>query len=75
MAIIINYIVKYQDNYTSSYLFLKNFTQLVEKGIEVETLLNSNVFQFSFDYDEWPGTHTNDGEYIRPYNESIFNIR
>ena len=44
-------------------------------GIEVEDLLASKVFQFEFDYDEWPGTHDNDGEYIRPYNESIFNIR
>jgi len=38
-------------------------------------LLSSNVFQFDFDFDEWPGTHENDGEYLRPYNESIFNIR
>jgi hypothetical protein len=73
--IIIEYIVKYQNNYASSYLFTKNLPILTEKGIEINGLLKSNIFSFDFDYDEWPGTHTNDGKYLRPYNDSIFNIR
>mgnify|MGYP000011379037 len=72
---IINYIVKYQNNYASSYLFLKNFPLLFEKGIEVTSLLQSEIFSYTFDYDEWPGTHDNEETYLRPYNESIFNIR
>jgi len=38
---IISYIVKYQDNYVSSFLFIKNFTSLLDKGIFVGKLLNS----------------------------------
>jgi hypothetical protein len=37
--------------------------------------MNSKVFQYSFDFDEWPGTHTIKEKYLRPYNGSIFNIR
>jgi hypothetical protein len=68
----INYIVKYQNNYISSNLFTKTLPNLVEKGVSVVSLFNSNVFQYTFDYDEWPGNHSNDEECIRPYNHSIF---
>lgn len=71
----IDYIVKYQNNYVSSYLFLKNFPILLEKGIKLQPLLDSQVFNKTFDYDEWPSTHHNDATYIRPYNDSIFTIR
>jgi len=71
----IAYIVKYQNNYISSSLFIKTLPDLVEKGVSVINLLNSNVFQFTFDYDEWPGNHKNDEECIRPYNHSIFKLR
>ena len=37
--------------------------------------MESNIFRYDFDYDEWPGTHTNEDCITRPYNESIFNIR
>lgn len=47
----------------------------MEKGITVEHLLSSNIFSFDFDYDEWPGSHNNDGLYRRPYNKSIFDLR
>ena len=32
------------------------------------------MFCFDFDYDEWPSTHNNEETYLRPYNESIYNI-
>ena len=48
---------------------------LFEKGIEIYNLLQSHIFSFEFDYDEWPGTHSNDEKYLRPYNDSIFDIR
>jgi hypothetical protein len=48
---------------------------LQEKGIEISQLLESKIFSFDFDYDEWPGTHSNDQKYRRPYNDSIFNVR
>ena len=53
-------------------MFMKNLTILFDKGISVAPLLDCNVFRLKFDYDEWPGAHTNDETILRPYNESIF---
>lgn len=47
----------------------------MEKGILVAELLNSEVFCKTFDFDEWPGTHTDSTTYLRPYNDSIFKLR
>jgi len=69
---IINYVVRYQNNFVSSFLFLKNFQSLMEKGLELSPLLNSEIFRFQFDYDEWPSVHVDKNEYRKPYNESIF---
>ena len=74
VQIMCDYIVKYQNNFASAFLFSRTFPVLIEKGIEVTNLLNSDIFSYQFDYDEWPGTHTNENEYIRPYNRSIFDI-
>jgi hypothetical protein len=38
-------------------------------------LLESEVFCFQFDFDEWPSTHVDAETYRRPYNGSIFEIR
>lgn len=72
---IIDYMVIYQNNYTSSFLFGKVMHKLINKGVEVSTLFNSQIFAFQFDYDEWPSTHTDDNSYMRPYNGSIFDLR
>jgi len=48
---------------------------LLEKGISVAPLLQSKVFCMEFDYDEWPGNHTDDTACIRPYSASIFHLR
>lgn len=74
-VVILDYIVKYQNNFISSYLFRFNFPHLLEKGIPIYNLMASNVFSIEFDFDDWPGTHV-DGEYIsRPYHGSFFDIR
>jgi len=75
MQVIVNHVVKYQNNFVSSYLFRKCFHKMVEKGIEVAQLLNSHVFSFTLDFDEWPSIHTDDESYIRPYNGSILDLR
>ena len=75
VSLIIDYIVNYQNSYVSSYLFMKNIPILLEKAIEVTPLLASDVFSFKFDYDEWPSSHVNNDTILRPYNDSIFNIR
>jgi len=44
-------------------------------GIAVKPLLESRIFRFDFDYDEWPGNHNNEETLLRPYNESLYSIR
>jgi hypothetical protein len=73
--IILKYIVKYQNNVSSSYLLCKIMTEIIDMGIEVCDVFNSKIFNFEFDYDEWPGTHTNEESCFRPYNGSIYKIR
>ena len=71
----IDYIIKNQNNYTASYLFNKNLPDLMEKGIVLEGLFDSNIFTHTFDYDQWPGSHVNNDTIIRPYNHTLFQIR
>ena len=72
---IVNYIVKYQNKWTSSFIFRKNMPALLEKGISISHLLDSKIFSFPIDFDQWPSTHHDDGEYARPYNAELFKLR
>lgn len=67
--------VKYQNSYVTSFLFKNNFFELIEKGLYLADLFNSNIFCFQFDYDEWPSTHFDEETYLKPYNGSIFELR
>ena len=71
----IDYIVKYQNNYISSYLFLKNIPTIMDKGIPTSELFKSNIFVMKIDFDEWPATHTVQEKFLRPYNGSIYDLR
>lgn len=75
VSYIINYIVKYQNNFSSSFLFLKNMAMIFDKGIKVCSLLESNVFKLQVASPNWPDVHTNDKLCLRPYNGSIFDIQ
>ena len=48
---------------------------IIDKGIEVKALFDSQIFCYDFDYDEWPGTHSNQEKVLRPYNESLYSLR
>ena len=72
VSLMIDYIVKNQNNYTASYLFTHNIPTLLEKGIELNGLFSSNIFTFSFDHEQWPGSHPNKISVSRPYNDSLF---
>ena len=50
-------------------------TDMIEKGVSIIPLLNSDIFCEQFDYDEWCGTHWNDKEVMKPYSGSIFRLR
>ena len=71
----IEYIIKYQNNFVHSYLFENNFTTIIKLGINIHSLLLSDLFCHELDFDEWPQTHTYDKDCIIPYNGSIFNLR
>ena len=68
MNTLVKYIVTYQNNFVSSYLFLKSLPVMLEKSISVESLLKSKVFYMEFDFDEWPSNHTNNSFEIRAYH-------
>ena len=73
--LMIDYIIKYQNNFISSILFYKNLPVLMERAISVSNLLHSNVFRVEFDYDDWPSNSTCDEEVIRGYHGSYFALR
>ena len=47
---IIDYIIKYQNNYISFPLFINRLPILIEKGVSLTNLLNSEVFVLNLDY-------------------------
>lgn len=73
--VIIEYIIKYQNNYVSSFLFLKNLQILIQKDIHIQGILESEIFNMRFDFDAWPGNHVNNEYLLRPYSYSIFRLR
>jgi hypothetical protein len=73
--LMVKYIVRYQNNYVSSFLFLKNLPHLIERGISILNLLESKIFVVTFDYDGWPSGSTYGEEVIRGYHGSFFNLR
>jgi len=44
-------------------------------GISVRELLDSDVFNYHFDFDQWPSVHTNDDLRLRPFSGSLFDLR
>ena len=71
----INYIIKYQNSYVYSYLFQQNLMKLMKIGIEISDLLQSNVFIYQFDYQEWPSIHFDHTEQLRGYNSTLFKLK
>lgn len=71
----IDYITKFQNNFQSSYLLQRTLPKLLEMGIPIRKILESNVFSVNIDFDQWPGSHENDKYLIKPYNGSFFDLR
>ena len=67
--------IKYQNNYSSSFLFLDNLSNLFEMDLELRHLFSSNVFHMEFKFEEWPSIHTNSETVLKPYNGSIFGLK
>ena len=71
----LRYICKYQDTYVYAHLFHANLIEMMDKGVQMTRLLASGIYNYTFDYDEWPGISTNTVRLLKPYNESIFKLR
>lgn len=74
VELMINFIVLYQNSFTSSFLFKKNFMKILAMGIPVSNLLSANIFRFELKFDEWPQAHSGEEE-VRPYNGNLFELR
>jgi hypothetical protein len=70
----IEYIVRYQNSYAFSFLFESHMHSLLEKGIKVASLLESEVFCHHFELEDWPIIHHDDSSSIMPYNGSKFSL-
>ena len=57
--LMIDYIVEYQNSYYYGHLFNHNVIDLINKGVKMKELFKSNIFNHTFDYDEWPSTNSN----------------
>jgi hypothetical protein len=71
----VEYILEYQNNFCYSTLFLNNFVTMLEKGCRCSELLSSDIFNYEFDFDQWPGTNSNTTKMIHPFSQSIFKLR
>ena len=48
---------------------------MIEKGVTLCDLFESNVFNYTFDFDSWPSTSKNTITMLRPYNGSFLKLR
>jgi len=71
----IDYIITYQNSFVYAHLFEKNLVELMEKGVDMTKLFNSNVCNYDFDFDEWPTTSSDTTKILAPYNGSMFKLR
>jgi hypothetical protein len=72
LNLIIKYIVKYQNSFAFHFLFDDIFLDLMDKGIVVAPLLESDIFRHTFEAEDYPLIHTNNEKQLMPYNGSIF---
>ena len=74
LNMIINYIVQYQNNFAFNFLFKDIFIDLLEKGIKLRPVLESNIFQYEFNDDRWPKIHSHNMNVLTYYNGPIFKM-
>ena len=48
---------------------------MIDKGIDLEALFSSNIFEYEFEVYEWPSSHNCDHKEMRPYNAGLFHLR
>lgn len=73
--LMLDYIVKYQNRYVYANLFKYNLVDLLEKGVMLTHLMESQIINNIFDFDEWPGTTDDIEKMFGAFNDSIFTLR
>ena len=71
-TLIIEYIIQHQNSYVFSFLFKENLIKIINRGVKVAKLLESDIFCHKFDFEYWPSTHADSSVALRVYNGSIF---
>jgi len=54
VALMVDYIVKYQNSFVYSHLFKFNLVDLILRGVPCTSLFQSNIFDMNVSYVEWP---------------------
>jgi hypothetical protein len=74
---IIKYITTYQNKWVYANLFYNNLVKLLQKGVELKPLFDSEVFYLPIKYQEWPSAQPNSDDLrcFKSYDESIFDLR
>lgn len=75
MQVMVDYIVAHQNKFVFSNLFHHNLVEMMNKGVHMANLFNSDILVRKFDYDTWPSVSDNHDKIIAPYNQSVFKLR
>jgi hypothetical protein len=48
---------------------------LLEKGIKLTPLFESEIFNYVFEFESWPPIHEDSSDYMVPFNGSKFHLK
>ena len=48
---------------------------MLEVGIDLSKLVNSQIFCYNIEFDNWPAVHSDPKTYVRPYDGNILDLR
>lgn len=71
----LDYMVIHQNSYVYAFIVEEILVEMINKGVTMKKLLNSNIIMTRFDYDEWPSLHSDTNKVIAGYNKSVFKMR
>lgn len=71
----IEYVVRHQNRFEFNCLFTNNLVELLSTSIEVSNLLNSELFNYHFAFDDWANQHADPSTVIMPFNGNPMQLR
>ena len=75
VALMIEYVVRHQNRFEFNCLFSHNLVELLEKATKVSTLLNSELFNYHFTFDDWENQHADPRTVVMPFNGNPMKLR